>query len=177
MILSFIFLIIITFVILFLIISFFLFFIYQVPYLPISQKEINFILNQVSFAAGKKLYDLGCGDGRFLISACRQYKILGYGWEINPFLYLASKIKSLIYHQPLKIFCQNFFQADLSQADYFFLYLMPSVMKKLALQIFSTGKKGALIISYKFSFPDLPYQKKLTHKNSFGISEFYLYQI
>lgn len=81
---------------------------------------------------GKKVYDLGCGDGRLVIGAAKIAGVTGVGFEISPPVYLLAFIfRNLLNGFIATIYFKSFWNKDLSDADVVFLYLLPKAMKKL----------------------------------------------
>jgi 16S rRNA A1518/A1519 N6-dimethyltransferase RsmA/KsgA/DIM1 with predicted DNA glycosylase/AP lyase activity len=61
---------------------------------PPCQADLPVVLDMLKFgnvSSSDVVYDLGCGDGRFLLQAALQYKARGVGVEIEPDLVAAFK--------------------------------------------------------------------------------------
>jgi cyclopropane fatty-acyl-phospholipid synthase-like methyltransferase len=59
---------------------------------PPCQADLPVVLDMLKFgnvSSSDVVYDLGCGDGRFLLQAALQYKARGVGVEIEPDLVAA----------------------------------------------------------------------------------------
>ncbi|MBM4128597.1 MAG: hypothetical protein FJ243_00595 [Nitrospira sp.] len=95
------------------------------------RSKIKEILEVVPMNPGEILYDLGCGDGRFLIAAMRRYKVRAIGLEINPWAYFLSRVRALFSGVHVSIHFQDFWKEDLRDADIVFCYLFPDVMLRL----------------------------------------------
>ena len=54
------------------------------PYVTTPDRIVNAMLKLAGVKKADTVYDLGCGDGRIVISAARQYGAHGVGIEINP---------------------------------------------------------------------------------------------
>ena len=54
------------------------------PWHPLMPHTIRRILNFVDIRPGETICDLGCGDGRVLITAAKKYSAKGVGVEIDP---------------------------------------------------------------------------------------------
>lgn len=103
---------------------------------------------------GQKIVDLGCGDGRIVFRAEKNYGAVAEGYEISVFVWLLAQLNRLLKRSKAKIYRRNFFTADLSQADVVFCYLLPEVMQKLSPKFKKELKPGAKIISASFSLPE-----------------------
>ena len=97
-------------------------------------------------------YDLGCGDGRVLMSGLSNFNVLkAVGYEISPwpyfktlFLVKRSGIKRI------KIFRKNCLKANIDQATFIYLYLFPKLVDKIAYKIAKEGKpKPRSSLSFK----------------------------
>ncbi|MBI2592435.1 class I SAM-dependent methyltransferase [Candidatus Saccharibacteria bacterium] len=131
--------------------SFVLFF--GAPYLPTMKKQREEALDLLGLTAGQTLVDLGSGDGRLLaLAAERGFRAVGY--EINPFLFVYSWLRTRRYGWRVKIRLQSFWQADLSQADGVFVFLIAHHMGRLDKLLSARNSKQALkVVSHAFPIP------------------------
>src|SRR5947209_16424252 len=53
------------------------------PYVPSPQQIVDRMLEAANLKPGEVLYDLGCGDGRVLISAAQKYRAKAVGVELS----------------------------------------------------------------------------------------------
>ena len=58
------------------------------PFVPTPRKTMQKMLDKAQIKPGQIVYDLGCGDGRFIRVAARKYQAKAIGIELNPILYL-----------------------------------------------------------------------------------------
>ncbi|MBD3359422.1 MAG: hypothetical protein GF365_01805 [Candidatus Buchananbacteria bacterium] len=122
------------------------------PYICSSNKLIKKIIKEINFKPNSVVYDLGCGDGRFLRQLKKHKQIQGIGYEYFLMPYIIGQIYNLFSKNKVKIKLKNFFKADLSQADYVFCYLITDEMAKLEKKLKQELKPGALVISNTFKF-------------------------
>ncbi|WP_456433826.1 hypothetical protein [Thermosulfuriphilus sp.] len=118
-----------------------------------SSAKIKAILKEVPMEGRTRLYDLGCGDGRFLLAAWQKYGVCGIGYEINPYAYLLCRLKALLLGAPVVCRREDFWQVDLSEAEVVFCYLFPDLMKPLAEKLDRELPEGATVISCNFPLP------------------------
>lgn len=140
------------------------------PFEPTKDKDISSILRLLRSKKGKKVADLGSGDGRIVIELAKHgFKACGY--EINPFLYLYSKykIRRLGLQKQAKIFYKSFWYADFSEYDFLVVFQINYVMPALELKVRRELKPGSLIASNKWTFPHLKPKKKLGQVNLYKI--------
>ena len=117
-----------------------------------SKARIRACINAVPMKAGQTLVDLGCGDGRVLRQAQKQYMVRAIGYEINWLAFLKARLLSFGLKN-VEIKRQDFWSADLTGADVVFCYLYPDVMKKLSAKLCTNLKPGAVIVSCNFILP------------------------
>lgn len=106
---------------------------------------------------GETLVDLGCGDGRSLIIAVREFGAKGIGIERSPYCYLKSKLNVFLSGQKnIKILFGDIqkYDREVSNADVIYVYLLNSVLKKIEDWIFSTMGSDTKIVSLAFKFPN-----------------------
>ncbi len=98
------------------------------------------------------LYDLGCGDGRIVITAAKEMGTRGVGIDINPRRIeesMANAIKSKVTNR-VKFIEQDLFKADFSEATVVSLYLLTAVNLKLRPILFSQLKPGTRLVSHNY---------------------------
>ena len=59
---------------------------------PTDSVTMKRLLYLSEIQPGEKLVDLGCGDGRFVVAAARDFGARATGFEIDPFRVLYAKI-------------------------------------------------------------------------------------
>ena len=63
------------------------------PWVPLSKKELAFLIDLLQLNSDDVLYDLGSGDARVLIAAAKRYNLKkAVGVEISWFFYFWSKL-------------------------------------------------------------------------------------
>src|SRR5690606_28615577 len=56
----------------------------DVPYVPTNQETVEEMLKLAGVKPGDVVYDLGCGDGRIVITAAKKFGATGVGVDLNP---------------------------------------------------------------------------------------------
>jgi len=122
------------------------------PWVPCRKKDIKRIFELAKIQPGEKFYELGCGDGRIVVEASKEYEAEAVGLEIAIPLYIAAKIRQFFnQNKNLKIKYKNLFKEDLSSADVIYVFGMPDKLKnKLRVKLQEELKSGARVISYVF---------------------------
>jgi protein-L-isoaspartate O-methyltransferase len=124
------------------------------PYYPTPEIVVDRMLQLGGLKAGEKMFDLGSGDGRFIIAAARKYKADATGVELDDSLYKQSmdRIKNLGLSATARIIHGDLLKQDYSSADLVTVYLLP-VGNGLVTPILEKQlKKGARIVAHDFEF-------------------------
>ena len=151
---------------------------FDVPYVPTPYEVVNEMLRIAGVSKNDILYDLGCGDGRIVITAAKEIGCHGIGIDIDPQRIEESKnnaVKSGI-RDKVKFLQQDLFEADFSKATVVTLYLLQTINLELRPKILRVLKPGTRIVSHDFSMkewkPDISTDVKLerrTHSVYFWI--------
>jgi predicted RNA methylase len=98
------------------------------------------------------IYDLGCGDGRIVITAAQEFGARAVGIEMREDLakQALGKISELSLDGKVKIIQSDLFKVDISQADVVTLYLTTSANDKVKPKLESELKKGARVVSHDY---------------------------
>lgn len=135
----------------------------DVPYVPTKQSVVDAMLNLAEVSDGDVHYDLGCGDGRIVISAAKRGAI-ATGIDIDPQRIKEANENALEAGVTDKVtFIEgNLFDFDFSKATVLTLYLLPSVNLELRPKILSELKPGTRVVSHAFDMGDWEPEKKIT---------------
>ncbi|QQG52440.1 MAG: hypothetical protein HY931_03930 [Candidatus Falkowbacteria bacterium] len=136
-----------------------------VPWVKTPLKNIPIILDTINLPAGSLVYDLGCGDGRFLFMAeKRGLKAVGYELALYP--YLKAQFNKFLQTSRVKIKRQDFLKQNLNGADAIFIFLNALVMEKIGLKLRKNLKPGITVVSYGIPIPGWEPLKTLETKPS-----------
>lgn len=144
---------------------------YGSPYVSVKRDIVRKALKLVHLKKGEIFYDLGSGNGDVLIEAAK-LKAKVFGFEISPFYFLISKIRTFKYPN-VQIKYQNIKNIDLKKADVVYCYLLPELLEKLSVKFIRELKIGSQIISISFPIKNL----SLMAKHKFKNSTLYIYKI
>jgi arylsulfatase A-like enzyme len=124
----------------------------DVIYVPTPQKVVEKMLEMAQVTKDDVVYDLGCGDGRIVVTAAKKYGCRAYGFDVDP-----RRIKESLENVEksgvgdlVTIEQKDIFTLDLSKANVITLYLLPSLNVKLIPQL-EKLKPGSRIVSHDFS--------------------------
>jgi hypothetical protein len=123
----------------------------DVLYVPTPQEVVDKMLQVAKVTKDDLLYDLGCGDGRFVVTAAKRYGCRAVGYDISPRRVRESRqnVRKNDVGHLVRIEQKDIFTLDLSEADVITLFLLPSLNVKLIPQL-DKLKPGSRIVSYRF---------------------------
>ncbi len=119
------------------------------------------------------VYDLGCGDGRFVITAAKKYGARGVGIDIDPERVQESQKKAIEagVTDRVRFIEDDLFTTHINEATVITLYLLQDLNLKLRPKLFRELKPGTRIISYVYDMGDW----KPDVMRPLGNSTFYYY--
>ena len=127
------------------------------PWVPSSMQIVHRMLEMAEVGPEDIVYDLGCGDGRVILTAAMRYQARAVGIEIDPlrFIWCQFLITILGQRKRVRIIFGNLFNQDLGQASVVICYLMPDALVKLEKKFKKELRSGTRIVSNRFTFPTL----------------------
>lgn len=128
----------------------------DVPYVPTPQPVVDKMLQMARVTKKDLLYDLGCGDGRMVVTAAKKYGARGIGIDIDPKRISDAKAnaKKAGVTSRTTFTVGDLFQTDLSDATVVTLYLLNSINRKLRPQLWEQLKVGTRVVSHSFDMGD-----------------------
>lgn len=128
----------------------------DVPYVPTPEKVVERMLALADIKKDDVVYDLGCGDGRIVITAAKKYGVRGVGIDIDPQRIAESKenAKKAGVTDRVKFFQRDLFKTEIKDASVMMLYLLPEINLRLRPKLFAELKPGARIVSHSFDMGD-----------------------
>jgi len=136
----------------------------DVPYVPTPQRVVDAMLDLAKVGKNDLLYDLGCGDGRIVITAAKERGARGVGIDLNPVRIGEAKenAKKAGVEDRVTFIEGDLFAADVSPATVVTLYLLPDVNRRLRPRLWQQLKVGTRVVSHDFDMgPEWPPQKTL----------------
>ena len=126
------------------------------PYIPTPQDVVDRMLALAEVTSKDTVYDLGCGDGRVVITAAKKYGARGVGIDIDKERIDESRrnardagVSSLVRFDRADVL-----GADVSPATVVTLYLVSSANLKLRPILTKQLAPGARIVSHSFGMGD-----------------------
>lgn len=148
------------------------------PYVSSPQPIVVKMLEIAGLKSGQTLYDLGCGDGRIVATAAKEFGAKAVGVELSPALAKRARqaVESMGLQEQVKIIEGDMMQVDLSDADVVALYLLTEANEQLRPKLEKELKPGARVVSLEFrikGWKPSRVEKVEAHRHPYTI---YLYQ-
>lgn len=128
----------------------------DVEFVATPQPVVNEMLKMAKVTKDDVVYDLGCGDGRIVITAAKMFGARGVGVDLDRSLIKVSNeharekgVRDLV-----KFINGDFFQLDLKEATVVALYLTPGLNVRLRPKLFRELKPGARVVTNDFNMGD-----------------------
>src|SRR6202140_185495 len=132
------------------------------PYVRTQDHVVSAMLKLAGVKANDMVYDLGCGDGRIVIAAAKEYGAHGVGIDIDPERVQEARenarkagVEALV-----KFEVNDLFAADIHSATVVALYLLPDVNLRLRPKLLKDLKPGTRVVSNSFGMGDWKAEKE-----------------
>jgi len=126
------------------------------PFMPTPAEVVDRMLAMAQVTRTDVVYDLGCGDGRLVITAAKRYGARGVGVDIDPALIAQSRanakkegVDGLVEFRQ-----QDALTVDLSPASVVTLYLLTEANLQLRPRLQTQLKAGSRVVSHQFGMGD-----------------------
>jgi len=126
------------------------------PYVPTPQDVVDRMLTLAGVTEKDTVYDLGCGDGRIVITAASRFGARGVGIDFDPQRIAesnANAARANVEHL-VKFIEQDAMEVDVSEATVVTLYLLSSSNAKLRPILTRQLRPDSRIVSHAFSMGD-----------------------
>jgi len=124
------------------------------PFVP-SRPEVVKRMLEIAYVGPKDIViDLGCGDGRILIAAVKDFgadKAIGYEMRKDLYKQTLNDIERQNLEDKITLINDDLLKADLSQATVITLYLTTSGNERLKPKLENESKNRSRIVSHDFS--------------------------
>ena len=133
----------------------------DVHYEPTAPDVVQVMLRLADVKAGEMVYDLGCGDGRIVIAAVREFGARGVCVDIDPRRIAESRENARVagVADRIRFLNQDLLEADVSEAAVVMLFLSPALNLKVRPKLLRELKPGARVVSHWHDMGDWKPQK------------------
>ena len=149
---------------------------WTVPYIPTPLKIVREMLRMARAGGDDVLYDLGCGDGRILVMAVKEFGVKkAVGYEIRGDLceYAKSTVVGQGLQNEIRIVHEDLFHADLSEVTVITLYLNLAFNELLRPKLEHEARARTRVVSRDFEIEEWIAKRK----EVFDGHEIFLYTI
>jgi len=131
------------------------------PFVPTSADAIDAFLHLAKVEKEDSVLDIGCGDGRVVLTAARKRGCTGAGFDSNGELVRRAKdvlerenaaVRTAVAFHQLDVQSEQA-TALITNATVVFLYLLPEMNAFLAPLLASALRKGARVVAFTFRVP------------------------
>nr|SVE93974.1 EOG090X0HEX [Scapholeberis mucronata] len=145
------------------------------PYVPASTKQVENVVKALlnSPGKGKKLIDLGSGDGRIVLAAAKS-GFQSHGVELNSYLVLYSKFSAWRQRTSNATFSrQDLFKVDFTKYNNVVIFGVEEMMPELESLFEKSLTSSSQVIACRFPLPNW----KPSHVIGEGIDTVWVYEV
>ena len=141
----------------------------DVPFVATHQQAVDAMLKLAKVTKSDYVFDLGCGDGRIVITAAKKYKARGFGVDLDPQRIRESNAnaKKAGVTGLVKFKLEDIMVTDIREATVVGLFLLDSVNLRLRPRLFAQLKPGSRVVSNTFHMADWKADKVLRHGKAY----------
>ena len=139
----------------------------DVVYVSTPHDVVAKMLEMAGVTKEDVVYDLGCGDGRIVVTAAKRHgcKAVGYDIEKEQVEEALRNVKKARVEKLVSIQQKDIFSLDLRPASVITLYLLPNLNVKLIPQL-DRLKPGSRIVSHEFDMKGVKPDKVVTFRSN-----------
>ncbi len=128
----------------------------DVIFVPTEPAVVDEMLRMAKVSKNSVVYDLGCGDGRIVITAATRYGARGVGIDIDPERIRESRqnARAVGVSDRIQFIQGDLFQFDFHEATAVLLYLSSAVNVRLRPILLRQLKPGTPVVSHDFLMGD-----------------------
>lgn len=148
------------------------------PFNPINIAALTIVFEMLDIeklCVGSILYDLGCGDGRVLVEACKMnsaLRVVGVEYDLSLFSRASENVTKNGFDSRATIHHDNVLNVSVEDATVIFIYLVPEGIKAILEVLLDALGRGVRIVTYVFAIPNIKPTKTVVYK---GSTKLYLY--
>lgn len=132
------------------------------------QDAVDKMLEMARVSSDDVVYDLGCGDARFLVTAAKKHGCRGVGYEIQPHVAALArqKVAEAKLEHLIEIHERDIFEGsgiDLRPASVLTLFLLPELNVKLIPNI-QQMRPGSRVVSFLFDMEGVKPKETIVYR-------------
>lgn len=124
----------------------------DVPYVQTPPHVVTAMLSMARVGAQDAVVDLGCGDGRIVVAAAKEFGARGVGYDIDPDRIEEARrnAKKAGVTAHAQFARRDLFEVNISEATVVTMFLLPSVLERLRPRLLRDLAPGTRIVSHSF---------------------------
>jgi outer membrane protein assembly factor BamB len=136
-------------------------------FVPTPQDVVERMVEAANIRPDELVCDLGCGDGRIVVTAARRRGCQAVGYDIDPECVRLARENVSRHALSLLVTIEqrDVFTLDLREADVVMLYLSPELNERLLPQL-ARLKPGSRVVSHAFEIPGVTPDRVVTVPSS-----------
>jgi SAM-dependent methyltransferase len=146
----------------------------DVHFVPTDTAIVRAMLQVARVGRNDLVYDLGCGDGRIVITAVKRHGARGVCVDIDPVRIKESRTNANTAGVAERIGFRegDLFETDLHDATVVTLYLLPTLNERLRPKLFRELRPGSRVVSNAFDMGDWKADSTLEVPTGGGLNSF-----
>jgi SAM-dependent methyltransferase len=134
------------------------------PWVPTPQPVVDRMLELAAVTSADVVYDIGCGDGRIVITAARRYGARGVGIDIDPAMVEESEraARTAGVERQVRFLGMDATKADISEATVVSLYLLPESNALMRPILEAQLRPKSRVVCHNYSIPGWEAKQALT---------------
>ena len=136
----------------------------DVIFVPTDLAIVNAMLTLAEVTRDDVVYDLGCGDGRIVIVAAKEFGATGVGVDLDP-----ARIREARAYASragvgdrVTFRVEDLFDTDIRDATVVMLFLSPELNARLRPKLVSQLRPGTRIVSHRYGIGDWVPERTIT---------------
>ncbi len=127
----------------------------DIVYVPTPQKIVDRMLDVAKFKKTDLLYDLGCGDGRIMVTAAKRYGVHAVGFDIDPKRVAEAReyVRANGLEDLVTVRWADILMVDRSPANVVTMYLSPSLQETLVHHT-EMMPPGSRVVTHNYALSD-----------------------
>lgn len=154
---------------------------FYVPYVPTPYPVVRAMLKLADTKPQDVVYDLGCGDGRIIAIAVKEFnvkKAVGVEKDKERVKEALTRIENDGLIGRAYVIHGDFFDINISEATVVTLFLLTAVNEALKPKFEKELREGSRVVSHEFRIPGWRHEKIIDVKDENGLTHtVYLYVI
>ena len=130
----------------------------DVIFVATDLEVVRAMLEAAKVGPGDVVYDLGCGDGRIVVTAAQRYGARGVGVDLDPERIREARENAARagVTDRVTFIQQDLFATDVTPATVVALYLSPEINLRLRDTLRRNLRPGSRVVSHQFDMGDWP---------------------